>query len=469
MKSIFSRLLVTYFVITLIIIVILTSAISFMYKTIVMEDKKDSFEIIAKRIGVLTEKYTEGVMSQEELNAAVNGISYSADAMIYVIQIDKNSFSQEKELQYQGFTDQFVYEDLSTVLDGKQVFRKNEYSQKLETYVVYMGYPLKNNTEIKGAILMFCPINNINQNIMKMNQILWSCGAIIILISIPVIFINSRRISKPIEQVEKAARSIAKGETVAPVQVHSKDEVGMLAHSFNNMKDQLEINDKIRREFIANVSHELRTPLTSMGGFVQAMLDGIISAEDSNEYLKIIQGETNRLVNLTSELLDMTKIQSGVMKLNIEEILLYEVVTESVLIIKEKADSKNITINALVDKKLRISMDRERLMQIFINILSNAVRYSEKDGHIDILAKEKKHLVEIIIADTGIGISEQDLPFIFDKFYRSNNQFISEKESSGLGLSIVKNLVVLSGGNITAKSKKGEGTQICFTVNKVEG
>lgn len=469
MKSIFSRLLVTYFVITLIIIVILTSAISFMYKTIVMEDKKDSFEIIAKRIGILTEKYAEGVMSLEELNSAVNGMSYSADAMIYVIQIDKDSFSQGKELPYQGFADKFVYEDLSTVLEGKQVFRKNEYSQKLETYVAYMAYPLKINTEIKGAILMFCPLNNINQNIMQMNKILWGFGAVIILISIPVIYINSRRISKPIEQVEKAARSIAKGETISPLQVHSKDEVGMLAHSFNNMKDQLEINDKIRREFIANVSHELRTPLTSIGGFVQAMLDGIISVENSNEYLKIIQGETTRLVNLTSELLDITKIQSGVMKLNIEEILLCEVVTESVLILKEKADSKNITINALVDKKLKVSMDRERLMQIFINILSNAVRYSEIGGQIDITAKEKKHLVEIIIADTGIGISEQDLPFIFDKFYRSNNQFISEKESSGLGLSIVKNLVVLSGGNITAKSKKGEGTQISFTVNKVEG
>lgn len=468
MKSIFSRLLITYFVITLFIIIILTSAISFMYKTIVMEDKKDSFEIIAKRIGILTEKYTEGDISLEELNSAVNGMSYSTDAMIYVIQIDKDSFLQGKKMPLQGFTDKFVYEDLSKVLNGKQVFRKNEYSQKLETYVAYMGYPLKNNTEIKGAILMFCPINNINQNIMKMNHILWSCGAIIILISIPVIFINSRRISKPIEQVEKAARSIAKGEAIAPVQVHSKDEVGMLAHSFNNMKDQLEINEKIRREFIANVSHELRTPLTSIGGFVQAMLDGIISVEDSREYLKIIKGESNRLVKLTSELLDITKIQSGVIKLNIEEILLYEVVAESILILREKTDSKNITISVQVDEKLKVSMDRERLMQIFINILSNAVRYTEENGHITITAKGKKHLVEIIIADTGIGISEQDLPFIFDKFYRSNNPFVSE-ESSGLGLSIVKNLVVLSGGNITAKSKEGEGTQICFTVNKAEG
>ncbi len=469
MKSIFSRLLVTYFVITLLIIVILTSAISFMYKTIVMEEKKESFEVIAKRIEILTEKYTAGTMSLEGLNSAVNGMSYSADAMIYVIQIDKDSFSQGKELTYQGVTDKFVYEDLSTVLNGKQVFRKNEYSQKLETYVVYMGYPLKIKTEIKGAILMFCPINNINQNIMKMNRILWSCCAMIMLISIPIIFINSRRISKPIEQVEKAARSIAKGEMISAVQVPSKDEIGMLAHSFNNMKDQLEINDKIRREFIANVSHELRTPLTSIGGFVQAMLDGIITVENSREYLKIIRGETNRLVNLTSELLDITKIQSGVMKLNIEEILLYEVVAESILILREKADSKGITISILVDKKLRVSMDRERLMQIFINILSNAVRYSEIGGQIDITAKEKKHLVEITVADTGIGISEKDLPFIFDKFYQSKNHLISEKESSGLGLSIVKNLVVLSGGNITAKSKKGEGTQICFTVNKVEG
>jgi signal transduction histidine kinase len=440
-----------------------------MYKSIVMEDKKDSFEAIAKRTQILTENFTNGNMTLEELNAAINGMSYSADAMIYVIQIDKESFSQGKELQHQGFTDDFVYEDLSTVLDGKQVFRKNVYSEKLETYVVYMGYPLKINAEIKGAIILFCPINNINQNVMQMNQILWLCAGIIFLISIPIISISSRRISKPIETIEKAARNIAKGETTATVVVRSKDEVGMLAHSFNNMKEQLEINDKVRRDFIANVSHELRTPLTSIGGFVQGMLDGIIPMDKSEEYLKIIQGETKRLVNLTSELLNMAKIQSGVVELKIEEICLYEVISEAVLMLKERADSKKIIIKNQVDEKFKVYMDRERLIQILINILSNAVKYSGKDATIRVLAKEKKHLIEISIRDTGIGIPPKDLPFIFDKFYRSNMDHPSEEESSGLGLSIVKDLVVLSGGNIEAVSSPSEGTCISFTVNKVEG
>ena len=469
MKSIFSRLLVTYFFITILVIVIFTCAISFMYKSIVMEDKKDSFEAMARRTGTLTEKFTDGVMSLEELNANINGMSYSSDAMIYVIKIDKDSFLYEKELKYQGFIDDFVYEDLSSVLDGKQVFRKKEYSEKLETYVAYMGYPLKINTEIKGAILMFCPINNINKNVMQMNRILWLCGGIIFFISIPVILICSRRISKPIEKVEKAARSIAKGEAAENVVVHSKDEVGMLANSFNIMRQQLEINDKVRRDFIANVSHELRTPLTSIGGFVQGMLDGIIPMEESEEYLKIIQGQTKRLVNLTSELLDMVKIQSGVMELKIEEIYLYEVVSETVLIIKEKADRRNITVKIDVDEKLKVSMDRDRLIQILINILNNSVKYSKNGGYINISAEEKKQMIEISVRDTGIGIPKEDLPFVFEKFYRSNMESMSDEESSGLGLSIVKNLVLLSGGNIEVESRIGEGTCISFTVNKSEG
>ncbi|QHI71636.1 sensor histidine kinase [Aminipila terrae] len=469
MKSIFSRLLITYFIVVLMIIVILTSAISFMYKTIVMEEKKESFQSMAKRIGILTEKYAKGAMSQEELNAVINGMSYSADAMIYVIQIDKESFSKEKNLKFQGFTDKFVYNDLSEILKGNQIFRKNQYSEKLETYVAYMGYPLKINAEIKGAILMFCPIYNINQNIMRMNLILWTCGGIIFLMSVPFIFINSRRISKPIEQVEIAARTIAKGERTAPVMVHSKDELGMLAHSFNNMKEQLEMNDQVRREFIANVSHELRTPLTSIGGFVQGMLDGIIPMKESTEYLKIIHGETKRLEHLTSDLLDMAKIQSGVVELKIEEINLYEIVSEAILLVKDKTEEKHIKVKTQVETKLKIAMDRERLMQILINLLNNAVKFSKTHGSISISAAERKHLVVISITDTGIGIPQQDLPFIFDKFYRSNKEHSSERESSGLGLSIVKNLVVLSGGNIWAQSKEGQGTNISFTVNKVEG
>lgn len=468
MKSIFSRLLVTYFVIILLIILILTVAISTIYKEIVMADKKASFESIAKRTGILTQAYEEGQINYNDLNASINGMSYSADAMIYVIKIKKEDFTEEKVLSSQGFTDDFIYEDLSYILDGKQVFRKNEYSQKLETYVAYMGYPLKINSKIEGAILMFCPINNINQNIMQMNQLLWLCAGAIFMMSIPVILLSSRKISKPIEHIEKAARSIAKGENAPIITVYSKDEIGMLAHSFNNMKEQLDINENVRRDFIASVSHELRTPLTSIGGFVEGILDGIIPKEDSEEYLQIIHGETKRLVNLTTELLDKAKIQSGFVQLKNESLQLEQVTVEAIRMIKGKADQKNIAVKNQVKNDIMVFMDRDRLMQILINILSNSVKYTDPNGTINVMAKMEGHLIRISIRDTGIGIAEEELPYIFDKFYRSDVHSLSQ-ESSGLGLSIVKDLVVLSGGHIEAESQLGVGTCISFTVNKAEG
>ena len=468
MKSIFSRLLVTYFVIILFIIFILTAGISIIYKEIVMDEKKASFESIAKRTGILTQAYQEGKINYDELNASINGMSYSADAMIYVIKIKKEDFAHEKVLSTQGFTDDFIYEDLKYILEGKQVFRKNEYSQKLETYVAYMGYPLKLDSKIEGVILLFCPINNINQNIMQMNQILWLCAGAIFMMSIPVILVSSRKISRPIEHIERAARSIAKGQNTDTITVHSKDEIGMLAHSFNNMKEQLEINEKVQRDFIASVSHELRTPLTSIGGFVEGLLDGVIPMEESSEYLQIIQGETKRLVNLTTELLDKAKIQSGFVKLNNETLPLKQISTEAIWIIKEKADQKSIKINNLIKDGFLVFMDRERLMQIFINILSNAIKYTGENGLVSINATEENHWIRISIRDTGIGIAKEELPFIFDRFYRSNTH-VTSHESSGLGLSIVKDLVVVSGGNIEAQSQLGIGTCISFTINKEEG
>lgn len=469
MKNIFSRLLVIYFVMILLVIFILTSVISFMYKNIIIEEKKESFNAIAKKTNIVTENYVRGDITHNELNAEINGMSYSSDVMIYVIEVDKEALEQEKILDYQGINDDFVYDDLSVIVNGKKVFRKNEYSKKFETYVAYMGYPLNINNEIKGAILMFCPINNINKNIMEMNRILWMVSVIIFFLSIPLIMFCSHKISKPIKKIEKAARAIAKGENTELVVVNAKDEIGMLAHSFNNMREQLEINEKVKREFIANVSHELRTPLTSIGGFVQGMIDGIIPMEQSNEYLKIIQDETKRLSKLSSELLDITKMQSGVVELKIEDIYLYSTIEEAILLIKEKAEVKEISIKTYANHNIMVSMDKERLLQIFINLLNNAIKYTEQGGKIVISAKQEKHLVEVFVKDTGIGIEEEELPFVFDKFYRTNKKHNTGEENSGLGLAIVKNLIVLSGGNINIESKPDKGTCIRFTLNKAEG
>ena len=303
---------------------------------------------------------------------------------------------------------------------------------------------------------------------MQMNQILWLCAGAIFMMSIPVILISSRKISRPIEHIEKAARSIAKGQNTDFITVHSRDEIGMLAHSFNNMKEQLEINEKVQRDFIASVSHELRTPLTSIGGFVEGLLDGIIPKAESAEYLQIIQGETKRLVNLTTDLLDKAKIQSGLVQLNNEALPLKQICTEAIWIIKEKADQKSIRINNLMKDEFKVFMDRDRLMQILINILSNSVKYTHSNGTVNLMAKTEGHLIRISIRDTGIGMAEEELPYIFDKFYRSDVHDLS-RESSGLGLSIVKDLVVLSGGHIEAESQLGIGTCISFTVNNAEG
>lgn len=442
--------------------------ISHIYKSTIFEEKRNSFEAIARRTTTLTESYINHKISSSELNSAINGMSYSADAMIYVLEIDKDAFSYKDSLSSRGLSDDFISTDMVKILNGQNVFRQNEYSKEFETDVIFSGYPLTINQQIQGTILIFCPVRNINQNVNKMNYMLWISAVIVFLISIPFIFFNSRRISKPILKIEAAARNIATGGKSEDLEINLKDELGMLAHSFNNMKEQLEINEKMRREFIADISHELRTPLTSIHGFVQGILDHVISKEHEEEYLILIQEETERLVHLTSELLEIAKIESGTISLKIETIGIKNVVDTVISVLQVNANKKGIHIASHIDSSLMVSMDLERLKQILMNILSNAIKYTSNGGEVFIFATNQSHLVEIVIKDNGIGINQEELPYIFEKFYRANKSRSSGDESTGLGLSIVKNLVVLSGGTIRIESQIGKGTTVSFTLNKAE-
>lgn len=465
-KSIFVRLLMTYSIITILVISTFTFMISSIYKNIVFEEKKNSFESIALRTSVLTNSYLKQEISSESLNAEINGMSYSADAMIYVMKMDKKSFSIHEAVSSNDLKDDFIYRDLQKILDGKKVFRENQYSEKFETYLIFTGYPLKINGKIHGAILIFSPINNINHNISRMNYILWISAVVIFIISIPFIYLNSRKISKPILEIEAAARNIARGGKSKNIEIKSKDEIGMLTHSFNSMREQIEITENVRREFIANVSHELRTPLTSINGFVHGMIDGIIKEEQTIEYLQLIQTETQRLIHLTSDLLELAKVQSGNISLKIESLELKTVINDVISMVLVNAEKKQILIYSNIDSHIRVSMDRERLKQILINVFSNAVKYTPPKGKISVSAEIKNHIVEIAIRDNGMGIPEEDIPYLFDRFYRSNHNL--QEESTGLGLSIVKNLVVLSGGTVRIESKLGQGTCIYFTLIKAE-
>lgn len=461
-KSIFVKLLVTYLAIIISFIAVLSLLISVVYNWYVFDQKQKELEKTGYYVSELVNKLERKEISQLELNHSLDSMGYISDSMIYALRIDKKTLENPKNLQLgEDLEENYLLSDLQTILNGESVFRKKQYSQKFDMYVVFSGVPWKTSSGISGAILLFSPISEINSNIAKLNLVIWVMSIALILLSALVIYYNSLRISKPIKQMELAAVRLASGENSEDLIVKSTDEIGTLAKSFNYMKQQLASTEKMRSEFIASVSHDMRTPLTSINGFVSGMLDGIVKPEDYNKYLAIIKEETLRLTRLTNDILQLAKLQSGSLRLNRENLMVTEILNFGINSTKVLMEEKSIHLNLECPKATKVYADKDKLKQILINILENAVKYTDTGGEIVISVNAKPSSTEFRVRDTGIGISPEDLPQIFEKFFRVDKSR-SSPGGTGLGLNIAKSLIELHEGKIWAVSTLGAGTEIIF-------
>jgi signal transduction histidine kinase len=466
-KSIFKKLLVTYLIIIIAVISILSFILSILYSQYVFDEKNRSLDNAAFHVTQLAKNLDEKRITNNEFDNALDSMGTITDSKIYLVRLDKQALASPETLNIgEKLEESFLIHDLGKVLDGSTVFRQKQYSKKFDMYVVFAGVPWRTDNGIEGAILLFSPVSHISSSIVKMNMVIWLTALFFILISTLAIYINSTRISKPIREMEQAALKLANGENAEDLVVKSGDEIGKLAATFNFMKQQLTNTEKMRREFIANVSHDLRTPLTSINGFVEGMLDGVVKPADYKKSLLIIKEEANRLTRLTGEILQLAKIQSGSLKLNKEllnvQSIINSVIVSTSILLKEKSFQLSVDCDA----SFSVCADKDKLKQILINIVSNAVKYSKEGGIISIKVAESQSVIRFVVKDTGVGIPKDELPFIFEKFYRVDKSRQASQGGTGLGLNIVKSLVELHGGKVWISSDVGIGTEIFFELPK---
>lgn len=224
--------------------------------------------------------------------------------------------------------------------------------------------------------------------------------------------------------------------------------------------------EEIRKDFVANVSHELRTPISSIKGYAETLLDGKVDNENTaKEFMNIIYQDSNRLANLIDDLLDLSKIESGKIKMEFEPLEISPIINRCVNVLEKSARDKSISIKIDIPPCLpKILGDHKRLLQVFLNLLDNAIKYTPANGSIKIIASGKEREVQVDIADTGIGISEKDLPRIFERFYRVDKARSRELGGTGLGLSIVKHIIQAHSGQVWVQSKPGIGSTFSFVL-----
>ncbi len=225
--------------------------------------------------------------------------------------------------------------------------------------------------------------------------------------------------------------------------------------------------EKMRSQFVANVSHELKTPLTSIKGFVETLQSGVVSdQETADRFLSIIATETERLSRLIEDILELSKIESNKKLVKLEPVNLNSLIEATVQQLANEAAKKKLAVYADISEQYQVIANNDGLKQVFLNLLQNAINYTPPGGQIDIQVLDGANQVQVSIADTGIGIPQEDLPRIFERFYRVDKARSRQEGGTGLGLSIVKHLVESFGGSIWAKSQEGKGSTFYFTLTK---
>lgn len=460
-NSIFRRIMIPTVGLVLLLVSVLGLTASLMYRNALIEEKHRSLEDGAVELSRLAGLHMEGRLSLDALSAAVNAVGSSTDTMIYLINVTEAQLEAGFDLQSTGLTDDFILDHLRLILQGKSVFSTTPYSDTFASYVLFQGYPIYRSGESQGAVLLLTPVEGFSEVLYDLNLTYAGIALGALLLSLPLILWHSRHISEPIRKMEETTRLIAAGEEASLAPVRSKDEIGRLYTSFLHMKDSLEKTEAIRKDLIANVSHELRTPLTSINGFVQSMIDGLVPEEERVEILGLLKDETQHLIHLTADLLELAKLQAGTRPLQIETVAAESVVRQVVTSLRAMAEERGISLNADIPEDMRLEADADALRQMFSNLIDNAVKYSKERGIVRISAAESGNAIRFVVADQGPGISEEAMPMVFDKFYRADARSGS---GTGLGLSIVKALVTLHHGEIHAERNKPQGTRIVFTL-----
>ncbi len=276
----------------------------------------------------------------------------------------------------------------------------------------------------------------------------------------------SQHLVRPLQTLAQAARDVTKGNLSRRVQISARDEVGDLGAAFNQMAATLEEDERLRRDLMANIAHELRTPLSVIRGSLEAFIDGVYDFTDEN--ITSVYQETILLERLIDDLRELSLAEAGKLRLEEQQFTPEILISETANFFQAAAQAKKITLTTQVEPQLpTLKGDFQRLKQVLYNLLSNALRYTPANGHIEMTVKRlwgAQGRIAISVHDSGPGIPSQDLPHIFDRFYRGDTSRTRTTGGSGLGLAIAKEIVEAHGGRIWAESRPGEGTTFTFTL-----
>lgn len=289
----------------------------------------------------------------------------------------------------------------------------------------------------------------------------------ITLAALVAIYGFSYSVMKPLRDISDAAKEFSHGKYDARVKVRGDDEIAELATSFNNLATVVQARDEMQNTFLSNASHDLRTPMTTIAGFIDGILDGAIPPGKQEYYLKIIKSEIKRLSRLVASLLDISRLQSGERKFEMKEFNICELARQTVISFENQLEEKMLDVEFDFDDfDINVIGDKDAINQVIYNLCHNAIKFSYQKGKYKVSIKNENDKIRFTMYNEGIGITKEEIPFVFDRFFKSDKSRGLDKTGAGLGLFITKTIIEAHGEEIKVSSEYGKYCEFSFTLKK---
>ena len=409
--------------------------------------------------------YFSDLLTGSEVKMQLNGISAYADAAVWLVDREGNVLVSSRPDSYPSAPARI--RDFDPAASGSATYQEGNYHGYFEENVLTVSAPVVQGFSTRGYLIIHKEVADLADFRNTLMRSVYATVIIIYLLSFIVLLAFQFLVYRPLRRITEAATQYASGNLEYVIPVTTQDEMGYLSASLNYMSAQLRDMEDYQKKFVANVSHDFRSPLTSIKGYVEAMADGTIPPEMQQKYLNIILFETERLTDLTQDLLTLNEFDTKDILLDKEVFDIHEVIKNTAATFEGICTKRKISIELiLAARHLNVYADRKKIQQVLYNLIDNAIKFSDSDSSITVETTDRGDKVYISVKDYGIGIPRDSLNKIWERFYKTDASRGKDKKGTGLGLSIVKEAIQAHGENINVISTEGVGTEFIFSLSK---
>ena len=407
--------------------------------------------------------YFSGGLTESDAQMILSGIETQLDAAVWFVSKDGKVILSAQSGNYPSAPDSI--KDFDPAESGSDRSQTGDYHGYFDNDVITVTVPVTYGYFPKGYLMIHQYTSVVDTMTDTLMRGVYITFIVIFLLSFIILLAFHFLVYRPLHKITEAATQYASGNLEYEIPVTTEDEMGYLSASLNYMSSQLRDMEDYQKKFVANVSHDFRSPLTSIKGYVEAMADGTIPPEMQGKYLNIILFETERLTDLTRDLLTLNEFDTKDLLLDKTDFDIHEVIRNTAASFEGTCTAKKISIELLLaTRTLYVHADQHKIQQVLYNLLDNAIKFSNPESTITIETTPRGDKVYTSVKDYGIGIPKSSINKIWERFYKSDLSRGKDKKGTGLGLSIVKEIIQAHNENINVISTEGVGTEFIFSL-----